>query len=253
MWNVINNRDKIELVIFMGLLFTLITGVFFLLGIILNNVCKNKKNVSYLAIALAFVVLLNLIFLDLVPEVFEEISFTKFLYILLGFILLKIMDLFIPHHIHHHKEKKDNIKEHNNHLEHISIITILALTLHNVIECMALYNIAINNIVSGLLMCLAIGLHNIPLGFQIGGSLKNNRKIYIGVLTFSGFAGGVFSLMIGNLSEVIISYILCFTLGMLLYLTFFELLKEVLSSLKKTYTIYGMVIGIILVVITNLI
>lgn len=252
MWNVINNRDKIKLVIFMGLLFTIITGVFFLLGIYLNKVCKNKKNISVLSIALAFIVLLNLIFLDLAPEVFAEITFTKVLYIILGFILLKIMDLFVPHHEHHHKDKKDNVKEHNNHLEHISIITILALSLHNVIECMALYNITLNSLSAGLLMCLAIGLHNIPLGFQIGGSLKKNRRLYILILTISGFIGGLISLLVGTISEVLTVYILCFTLGMLLYLTFFELLKELLSSLKNIYSLYGIIIGVILIVITNL-
>jgi len=251
-WNVINNRVKIELVIFMGLFFTLITGVFFLLGIIFNYVCKNKKNISVFAIALAFIVLLNLIFLDLIPEIFIEISFVKCLYIVLGFVMLKIMDLFVPHHEHHHKEKRDNIKEHNNHLEHISIITILALTLHNVIECMALFNVTLGSVSAGFLMCLAIGLHNIPLGFQIGGSLNNNKKLYVSILTLSGFAGGLISLLIGTISETITSYILCFTLGMLIYLTFFELLKELLSSLKNIYSLYGIIIGVILIVITNM-
>ena len=236
----------------MGLLLTFITGAFFLLGIILNKVCKNKKNVSVLAISLAFVVLLNLIGLDLMPEVFSEVTFIRILFIVLGFLLLKIMDLFVPHHEHHHKEKKDNVKEHNNHLEHISVITILALTLHNVVECMALYNVTVNSFSAGILMCLAIGLHNIPLGFQIGGSLKEHKKLYIGILSLSGFSGGVLSLIIGSIPEIWTVYILCFTLGMLLYLTFFELLKEVISSLKNVYSLYGIIIGIILIVITNL-
>lgn len=236
----------------MGLLFTFITGVFFLLGIILNRICKDKKNISVLAIALAFVVLFNLIGLDLLPEIIVDLSFTRVLFILLGFILLKVMDLFVPHHNHHHKEKRDNVKEHNNHLEHISIITILALTLHNVVECMALYSLTSAELMAGFLMCLAIGLHNVPLGFQIGGSLKQHRKLYIAILTLSGFGGGLISLLIGTLSELWTGYILAFTLGMLVYLTFFEILKELISSLKNIYTLYGIIIGTILIVITNL-
>lgn len=236
----------------MGLLFTFITGAFFLLGIILNCVCKDKKNISVLAIALAFVVLLNLIGLDLLPEVCEEFNLIIVLFVIAGFALLKIMDLFVPHHHHEHKEKKDNIKEHNNHLEHISVITILALTLHNIIECMALYNVTGESVKAGLLMCLAIGLHNIPLGFQIGGSLKKHKFTYISILTLSGFCGGLISLIIGEISEIWTVYILSFTLGMLIYLTFFELLKELISSLKNKFTLYGIIIGIILIVITNL-
>ncbi len=236
----------------MGLLFTFITGVFFLLGIILNQICKDKKNISVLAIALAFVVLINLIGLDLAPEVLSKISVWSLLCIFLGFVLLKVMDLFVPHHEHHHKEKRDNVKEHNNHLEHISIITILALTLHNIIECMALYNVTGTNVKAGMLMCLAIGLHNIPLGFQIGGSLNKRKVLYISILTLSGFCGGLLSLIIGTIPEIWELYILAFTLGMLIYLTFFEIFKELITSLKNAYALYGIIIGIVLIVVTNL-
>ena len=235
----------------MGLLFTIITGAFFLLGIFLNKITKNKKNITVLAIALAFIVLLNLVGLDIAPEVFNEFSWWRILFVILGFVLLKVLDLFVPNHEHHHKEKRDNIKEHNNHLEHISIIAILALTLHNIIECMALFNVTQESFKAGFLMCLAIGLHNIPLGFQIGSSLKKRVNIYISILTLSGFIGGLISLII-NIPEIWTVYILCFTLGMLIYLTFFELLKELISSLKNIYSLYGIIIGTILIVITNL-
>lgn len=237
----------------MALLFTFITGVFFLLGIILNLFLKNKKEVSILAIALAFVVLVNLIFFDILPEAVEDISFIKVLFVLLGFFLLKIMDAFVPHHDHNHQELNDNENEHHHHLEHIGIITILALSLHNVIECMALYNITLNNFRSGLLMCLAIGLHNIPLGLQIGSSLKKRKITYISLLVLSGVAGGLISMVIGKIPEIYISYILCFTLGMLLYLTICELFKELLVQIKNIYSLYGIIIGIVLVIITSII
>jgi len=236
----------------MALLFTFITGVFFLLGIILNHTLKDNKNISVLSISLAFVVLLNLIIFDLVPETFTDITYKRIMWIILGFSILKIMDLFVPHHHHDHHHEEDDVKEHNFHLEHISIITILALSLHNIIECMALYNVTEGSIKSGLLMGIAIALHNIPLGFQIGGSLKNYKYLYVSTLVLSGFVGGLISLAIGAIPEIYTIYILCFTLGMLLYLTFFELLKELIHGIKNFYTIYGIIIGIVLIIITNM-
>ena len=53
----------------MGLLLTLITGLFFLLGIILNKVFKNIDDISVLGVSLAFIVLINLIIFDIIPEV----------------------------------------------------------------------------------------------------------------------------------------------------------------------------------------
>lgn len=148
-----------------ALLLTVITGVFFLMGILFNKICKGNKNINILSIALSFVILLYLIIFDILPEISESFNFYALLFILLGLVLLKILDFFVPQHDHHHKDKNDNKKEHDNHLNHIGTITIIALLLHNILENMALYNVAIKDFKSGMFMCLGIGLHNLPLGF----------------------------------------------------------------------------------------
>lgn len=234
----------------MKLLLTLLTGLFFLVGSLLNKIIKNK-NISVLSISLAFIIILNLLLFDIGPEIFESFSVYNLLIILIGLIILKILDLYIPNHSHHHDEKNDNKKEHDNHLKHISVITIIALTVHNVIENIALYNIS-NNLKAGILMCIGIGLHNIPLGLQIGGSLEN-KKVSLSILTLSGFVGGLIGLLIGSISPFFENLILCLTFGMLLYLIIFEFLKEIWSSRKNIYTLYGIIIGVILIIITNLI
>lgn len=236
-----------------ALLLTIITGLFFLLGIFLNKICKSNKNINILSISLSFIILINLIIFDIIPEIKERITFYTFLFIILGLVLLKLMDFFVPHHHHEHKEKNDNIKEHNNHLNHIGFITIMALLLHNVIENMALFNVTISNFKAGILMCLGIGLHNIPLGFQIGSNLKNKGKFNIFILTISGFIGGIISLLYKDIPESITIYLLSFTLGMLIYLTIFELLKEVVQNIKNKYTYFGFIIGIILIIILRFI
>lgn len=236
-----------------ALLLTIITGLFFLLGIFLNKICKSNKNINILSISLSFIILINLIIFDIIPEIKERITFYTFLFIILGLVLLKLMDFFVPHHHHEHKEKNDNIKEHNNHLNHIGFITIMALLLHNVIENMALFNVTISNFKAGILMCLGIGLHNIPLGFQIGSNLKNKGKFNIFILTISGFIGGIISLLFKDIPESITIYLLSFTLGMLIYLTIFELLKEVVQNIKNKYTYFGFIIGIILIIILRFI
>lgn len=235
----------------MRLLFTLITGLFFLLGFLLNKTLKNNTNIGALSIGLAFIVMFNLIVFDVGPEVLEGINIYTIICIILGILILKFMDLFVPDHHHDHKEKHDNLKEHNNHLEHISVITILALTLHNVIECLALYNVS-SSLRAGALMCAGIGLHNLPLGFQIGGSLKKHKTIYVLILTLSGFLGGIVGFL-WNVPEVAQMLVLSFTLGMLIYLTVFELLKELWEERKNIFSYYGIMIGIVLIILARLI
>lgn len=232
-----------------ALLLTVITGVFFLMGILFNKICKGNKNINILSIALSFVILLYLIIFDILPEISESFNFYALLFILLGLVLLKILDFFVPQHDHHHKDKNDNKKEHDNHLNHIGTITIIALLLHNILENVALYNVAIKDFKSGMFMCLGIGLHNLPLGFQIGSNLKKENNFNIFILTISGLVGGLINLFIGNISEVITTYLLSFTLGMLIYLTFFELFKEVIENIKNRYTYYGIILGVIIIIL----
>ena len=236
-----------------ALLLTVITGVFFLMGILFNKICKGNKNINILSIALSFVILLYLIIFDILPEISESFNFYALLFTLLGLVLLKILDFFVPQHDHHHKDKNDNKKEHDNHLNHIGTITVIALLLHNILENMALYNVAIKNFKSGMFMCLGIGLHNLPLGFQIGSNLKIENNFNIFILTISGLVGGLINLFIGNISEVITTYLLSFTLGMLIYLTIFELFKEVIENIKNRYTYYGIILGVIIIILLRFI
>lgn len=233
-----------------GLIYTFLTGLSFLVGIYLNKIFKNKNNASAFAVSLALVVLLNLICFDIFPEVLENMNFITIIFIILGIMILKIFDLFIPNHTHHHNEDHDDKKEHNEHLNHISVITIFALTLHNIIECMALFTITNINFKAGTLMLVGIILHNIPLGFQIGSSLKKTKPIYLLILLLSGFLGGIISFLTNDIN--ITNYVLSFTLGMLLYLSIFELLPEFIHNIKNKYLAYGTILGIIIILILNI-
>ena len=92
-----------------GLLLAFLSGLFFVVGFIIANKAENKEKLSYFAVSLAFVVMLNLIIFDLVPEVLEIFDGNILLgitNIVLGMTILKLLDLFIPDH--HHKHEDNN-------------------------------------------------------------------------------------------------------------------------------------------------
>ena len=157
----------------MALLLTLFSGLFFLVGIIIYKYSNNKLMLTHASIACAGVVIIGLVCFDLLPEVIESGKWWMSLFIILGFVILFILDKLVPHHEHEHHEDDEEKIDHVLHMEHISTVTITALLLHNMIEGMALYGVASNNIKSGLLMLFGIGLHNLPFGFQIGSFGKN--------------------------------------------------------------------------------
>ena len=236
----------------MALLLTLLSGLFFLIGVIVYRFVKHKKELTIGAMACALIVILGLICFDLVPELLEIKKWYLIIFVIIGFVFLVLIDKLIPHHHHDHKENDENTHEHQEHLEHIGFITLLALLLHNMVEGMALYSVSVNNLESGILMCLGIGLHNLPFGFQIASNIKSRSKTVATILlVLSGLIGGLIVYAFGNISEFVTGIIIALTLGMLLYILIFELLKEVWSNIKKKSTICGIIIGITILMLIN--
>lgn len=233
-----------------ALLLTFLSGLFYLVGIIIYEFVKHKNELTVAAISCAAVVIIGLIVFDLAPELIEQDNAWLFVFVILGFVLLFLIDKLIPHHHHKHHDHDEATKEHKDRLEHVSTITILALSMHNLIEGMALYSISLESIRSGTLMLIGVGLHNLPFGFQIAGT-KN--KLLVFLLVISAFLGGLVVFFFGNIDEFLQGVVLAISMGMLLHILLFELFKEIRENIRQKATIYGIIIGVILLIIINLI
>jgi len=245
-----------------GVVLTLVVGLFFLIGGVISKKFKNKDALNHFSVAMAFIIMLNLIFADLIPEILELLEKYKLgtkisiitIFIIIGILILKILDFFIPDHHHEHHEHEKNIAEHNSHVRHIGTLTVISLILHNVLEGFAIFGMALNDIKLGLMICISVALHNIPLGTHIFSSLTlEKNKSLISVLTLSSLIGGIIFLIVGNISNLVLAIITCITLGMLIYIEVLELLPEMLHSLKNKETKLGIIFGIIILVISILI
>lgn len=241
-----------------GIILTVVAGLFFLIGCLISVKVKNKDKLNSFSISLAFVIMLNLISVDLFPEVIENLNkyntFTKIgiilIFTLLGILLLKVLDFFIPDHHHEHHDNEKNIDEHNSHIKHIGILTLVGLVLHNIIEGFAIFGLTINDLKTGFLISLSVALHNIPLGTHIFSSIdiKKNKLLVI-ILTLSSLIGGLLFLVVGDVSTLLLSIILSITLGMIIYIAFLELLPEVIHNKKKKETKIGLLMGLIIALI----
>ena len=238
-----------------GIILTILIGLYFLIGIIFFEKVKNKEKMSLFTTSLAFIVLIGLLFLDLLPELIEEFNIYILIFAILGFVLLILLDKLIPHHHHDHHDINDDKNDHNLHLQHIGMITIISLAIHNMIEGLTLYSITLNDLKSGILMMISIAFHNIPLGFQIGSSLSKNKSniLLIILLCSSSLIGALIIIIFGNLSSMLTSIFLALTFGMLLYILIFELFNEINGYLRKKEVIYGIIIGIVILIITYLV
>lgn len=243
---------------------TILVGVFFLIGLGITKLTTKKKELTLIATGLSFIIMLSMILFDIIPEIAETLinvpNQKKWLMIIgftaLGMILLIGLDFLIPHHHHNHKENEKNHKEHNEHLFHIGFITSISLILHNLIEGLSIYATALTNFKMGLMMTLAVSLHNIPLGIEVAVGMESSKTkskikwLSMILLTISSFLGSLL-LFISKIEigENVLGALLCVTFGMLMYISLFELLREIWNNRKNKKIYLGMGLGVVIAII----
>lgn len=252
---------------FLILVLTFLFASFLLVGTGIVFLTKNNNRFIKFSMGLAFSIMIMMAFFDLIPEVYE--TFNLFysenksivllvLYALIGFGILRILDLFIPHH--HEMDEHEEKEVYHEHFFHIGIISAIALIIHNLIEGMALFQLLKTSITSGLFFGLGVGLHNIPLGMMISSAFynKNNnkKKTFLMVLSICSFTflGAILMSLASNfISSLVIGVFLCLTLGMIIYITILELLPHIWLKEDRKYSILGVISGIVIFLLFMLI
>ena len=242
----------------MALFLTFLLGLFIVIGAILSLFLKKRKKVLDFLMASCFSILLMLIILDLLPEAIEHLGLSYlWLFLLLvfvGFFFFKWFDHLIPHH----HSKHDTKKEVYDNMIHIGTLATVALALHNIIEGMAIYFTSSLDLSLGIAMSLGVGLHNLPLGIIVGSTFYQQEGkftsflISLIVLAFSSFLGGLipFVFNLKAINDLMMGSFLSLTLGMLIYLAFFEILPKVKKAKDKKIVFYGLITGVVIILCT---
>ncbi len=239
-----------------GLLFSLLVGAFFLFVLFLSKYLKKKKNFLVFLLGLTFSVMIGMSLFGLLDEILECFSNVKYSYLiifvftLLGFLITFAIDKLVPdHHNSESKIDKDN-------LMHISIMTSLAIVIHNFVEGASLYTVTLNNVRNGFLMLLAVILHNIPFALTIALSLKGKIKgknLFLLIsLILSTFIGSIF-VHLFTLTDFVLGILISVTLGMILYISLFEILDEIIHEKNNKYNYLGIITGLIIVILLFLV
>lgn len=240
----------------MGLFITFLLGIFILAGAVIAKSVKDAKFIEQLSISIAFGTMLALGILEILPEALENLEGSSRavlpVCVVLGVLILKILDHFIPEHDHahglHHDCSEGNVI-------HIGVVSSIAVILHNVIEGMAVYSVGQESVRVGALVALGVGLHNIPMGMVIYSTLQKMKRtpklILLFLTVISTFIGGLLMMLLwGNISGYVIGILMSLALGMLVYIVFLELLPHLLHSRKKQLSAAGALAGIVLILIS---
>jgi len=135
------------------------------------------------------------------------------------------------------------------------IIMFIAISLHNLPEGMAIGAAGAMETQTGILVALIIALHNIPEGMAISAPLSSGgvgavKAVALTALAgFSTVIGALIGLAVGGLSSLATGICLALAGGAMLYVTFLEIIPQAISLNENNFPAVSFLSGIIVSVV----
>ena len=248
-----------DILIALGL--TMIAGLSTGIGSLIAFFAK-RTNTRFLSAALGVSagVMIYVSFMELMPESVELLKElysekTATLYMLLAFFagiaMIAIIDRLVPedenpHEVHLEKEEK-----HKKHLKRTGFMMALAIGIHNFPEGLATFASALTNMEVAIPIVFAIAIHNIPEGIAVSVPLyyaTQSRRNAFWYSFLSGMAEPVGALA-GYLflqpfwTPALNASLLAFVSGIMVYISFDELLPGTEKYGHHHYGVAGVILG----------
>ena len=230
-----------------ALMLSLIAGLSTIIGSIFIFF-KKDKSILLNSFAFAAGVMITVSLIDLIPESFSYLStyyypFPALLFVLICFVIGVLISSFIDYYI-----------PENNPIYKIGIISLIAIIMHNIPEGMATFIASNTDIKLGITLTIAIALHNIPEGITIAlpifYSTKSRKRalLYTTIAGLSEFFGALITCIFlkDYINYKFMGYLLAIIAGIMIQISFYELLPEVWKARQKRGILYFLLGSIIM-------
>ncbi|MFW9855699.1 MAG: zinc transporter ZupT [Candidatus Thorarchaeota archaeon] len=243
---------------------------------------STKPSVRLLAVGLGFSggVMLAVSFIELLPSAIDEFSAAgasdrdSFLlgniWFFVGILCIFIVDILVPHL---YKEEDSSRSPHwtnvtNNNkkqiplskgeLHRIGVLTAVGIFIHNFPEGLVTFTSSLKSLELGFVLAIAVGLHNIPEGLSVSipiVSASENKWHAFRLGLLSGLAepmGALIAafLLFPFLSPTLIGTSLAFVAGIMVFISFDELLPAAKSADDSHLVTLGIIAGMIIMSLT---
>lgn len=159
-----------------------------------------------------------------------------------------------PHEMRSIENMNNPMPNQDGRLQHMGILTALAIAIHNFPEGIATFIAAESNPSIGIAIACAIALHNIPEGIAVSIPIfyaTGSKKKAFAYSLLSGLAeplGAVlaFLVLMPFMSPVVLGAVLSAVAGIMVYISIDELLPAAREYGKPHVAIWGMVIGMMI-------
>lgn len=183
-------------------------------------------------------------FLHLIPEAIhqvgaeEEVILKLFLYLLLGFCTVFILEQFISWHHHHTKEHPE--------IKPFSYLILVSDGIHNFIDGLIIAASFMASLPIGLTTAIAVALHEIPqemgdFGVLVYSGFKKIKALFLNFLSaITVVLGGIVGFFLLERIDELIIFLLPFAAGSFIYIAASDLIPEIKQrgSFKKSFSYF---------------
>ena len=256
MEKLITKKCKIIIMLYtLPLILAFLAGISTLIGGLIVFLLR-KTNFRYLCISFGFSAGV-MIFISFAELLTQGIKATGFLYAILSFfggiLIIYLIDVLIPHIY-----EEETYERKGGKLKRTAILLLIGITIHNFPEGIAVFFSSVTNIKLGALVAIAIAMHNIPEGIAVSMPIfyaSKDRKKALLYSFLSGVAepiGAVLSFFIlyKFLNEFILGLILAAVAGIMVFISFDELLPYVYKHKNQHLSILGLFLGMFIISIS---
>lgn len=249
---------------------TLIAGLSTGIGSLTAFLTK-RTNTAFLSAALGLSagVMIYVSFMELMPEsvrLFEELSSPKWanIYMLAAFFagigLIALIDRLVPEDENPHEIHTEDAPQSQTRLKRTGILMALAIGIHNFPEGLATFASALTNLDIAIPIMFAIAIHNIPEGIAVSVPIYHatgSRRKAFWYSFLSGMAEPVgalvgFLFLLPFWTPEINAALLAFVSGIMVYISFDELLPGMEQYGHHHIGILGVVSGMFVMAVSLL-
>ncbi|MBU1000378.1 zinc transporter ZupT [Patescibacteria group bacterium] len=242
--------DNILLPLFLSFL----AGMCTILGSFILFFIKDFKK-SYLSFFLGISAgaMIYLSFIELIPQAIKTLGFLPSnVAFFLGILFIGVVDFIAPYHFMAYCSK-NGIKY--NKLMLTGFMVAVGISIHNFPEGMVVFMSSLGDIRYGAMIAFSTALHNIPEGIAIATPVYFATKSKLKAFSYTFLAGIAeplgaiiaYIILQPYLSPVFLSYIFAFVAGIMVYISFDELLPSCFENSQGRAAIVGIVIGMLVI------
>lgn len=239
-----------------GLLLSLLAGLATTIGSLVALLTK-RPSYRILAMMVGFSVgvMIYISFVELLRNSIPQIGFMSAVSaFFLGVVTILLIDVIIPHeYIAEHLPVSE--EKHFKPLTRAGVLIALGIIIHNLAKGAAVLSGSLHSAGVGIILALAVAIHNIPQGilvsFSIFHATKSRGKAFL-VSFLSGISEPIGALLVvifiwPFFTPFIVNGLLAFVAGVLVYLSFDELLHAAREYGAEHLVAAGMVLGMLVI------